>query len=331
MEKLPRQARMSFKHATRPAATFVLVPTLMHFKEYHDYIIYTYSNVASAHTDNYINVWSIDCNGPAEKPAQFNGLAGRCYPFSSQPIMAISWFPDSKRIAACTADASVIIHDTTMHQVPRCQSPPFPRAPIIFAVFSHDARLLAYGGRGGQFYVWNVDERKLQTSLPAQHVPEPQHDILYAAFDATGKRLVTCSDNGKVCTWDVEKSLLLTVETHNISTRRRPRRTFPDAPSRPNDPNIALPAAETHDVDDQAPGRVRDTSLLLDGMLFLAASSSSHYTQFKEDLKRVCREQEHDSACFAPDSSFVVSALHDGAVCVWEAHPSPRSRTHTRA
>lgn len=156
--------------------------------------------LASAHTDGLLAVWRIEYHKSNGGTVALKNSSGGFRFSRDEPICAVSWSPDGKRLVTCSDYGCVCSWDL-LEREPTVHRPVdrVPPIQITFAVFSPDSDLLAFGGAYGSFYIWNIENSTMQADVQGD---EPQYTILDAQFNAQGKRIMTRSKDGRARIWN---------------------------------------------------------------------------------------------------------------------------------
>lgn len=157
--------------------------------------------LASAHKNGRVKVWNIRLYGPERAHlGRFAGASNRC----TRPIRAVVWAPDGERIAAVSSSCLYICRldqDSTLlkydHEVDSTDY-----APIAFARFSPNNRLLVYGGAAGLIRVWSSED--CATRIECPH--DMREAVRHVDFDAQGGHIVVCFGDGTMRVYAVDHS-----------------------------------------------------------------------------------------------------------------------------
>lgn len=79
----------------------------------------------------------------------------------SDYVTAIAWFPDSTRLAACSAAGEVVLYDAKTG-LPQVLQPAQGQSVNALAI-SHDGKLLAAAGQSGTVEIWQIEEESVQS------------------------------------------------------------------------------------------------------------------------------------------------------------------------
>lgn len=123
-------------------------------------------------------------------------------------ITALSWSPDSRRIASASIDTTVLVYDVA-HQknllLYRGHA-----GEVLAVAWSPDGKYLASAGADKTIQVWNAASGTPFLTLRGETGP-----ITALAWSPDSKRLVSASEDGTVRTWDAAHgNLLLTYRGH---------------------------------------------------------------------------------------------------------------------
>lgn len=226
---------------------------------------------------------------PGTKQCSIKPLQNETLPHENCTVHAMAWSRPSKMVLCCNDGVMRVVfpprkpgwYSSTAHPFQFAYIRP---STLTFAVFSHDASLLAFSDERGYCYIWDVVCDKLLDTLgPPPSTEKPQ--ILHAQFDEKGEHIVTCHEDGTLCVLDLlanedtkavtAKNLRMTKNQHNIDPLWA---TF-----LPGSGNVLAVGLVTSDNN---VGPVH----YLDGRV---------------------------STVVAPNGEFIVSALSQGAVCLW--------------
>jgi WD40 repeat protein/serine/threonine protein kinase len=146
-------------------------------------------------------------NTPSEVLAVLGAPARFRLPASAAPNMMAE--TKDGRLLAVPSGSDILLFDTSTGALYRKLSGHISRA--FRPAFSPDDRRLAAGSQDSVLRVWNVASGRVELTLN-------QYDgaaIWTAAFDLTGRRLVSADDRGTIKIWDAEGQVLESLTSHS--------------------------------------------------------------------------------------------------------------------
>ncbi|MCL4181641.1 MAG: protein kinase, partial [Verrucomicrobia bacterium] len=194
-------------------------------------------------------------------------------------------------------------------------------AELTFAAFSPDGRRILSASKHGDVCIWSIDD-------PAHAVRTTGHqrEVVFAEWSPDGGEVLTCGSDEQALIWDSATGacrLKLPMPGHRAALGR----------FTPDGNHIVTACCEVqvwsrgdgtllHTVTvDQKP--VVDMDIAPDGETFLTAGCTNTVQIRRlptgETLAVLQLEDDPVQARFSPDGRFILTASHNGSLCLWDA------------
>ena len=127
-----------------------------------------------------------------------SGKRARVYQGHEQPVTAIAFSPDGKRLASASADQTIRLWETSSEE--ELGKLTGPEGPVLALAFSPDGKTLASGDGDALVRVWD-----LETARPVKQLAGHECPVFAVAFSLDGKTLASGGQDGGVRLWDVAR------------------------------------------------------------------------------------------------------------------------------
>ena len=154
----------------------------------------TGDRLAGGYANGHAVVWEVA--RLQEPPAVFTGHTNASVGPVWNPVQAVAFHPDGKRIASAGADRTVRVWDSVTRTADR--SLVGHGDWITGLAFSPSGDALVSVGAGGETRIWNVENAPVET-VPSGHARE----VRTLAFSLDGKQLASGGQDTTVRIWDV--------------------------------------------------------------------------------------------------------------------------------